>query len=164
MTIYSLCHTCIVWISRYTLLVGHPPFETQSLKDTYTKIKKNEYHIPSRIGPLARALIIRMLQPDPSSRLVLFIALIEIHAMLTLVIFLFLLLYSPNVDQVLNDDFMTQGYMPSRLPLSCLTMPPRFDPRLNNSIIAVRRPLGEINRESPLISNEIQGSFSLLSL
>ena len=47
--------------------------------------------------------------------------------------------------------------MPSRLPLSCLTMPPRFDPRLNNSIIAVRRPLGEINRDSPLISNELQG-------
>ena len=61
----------------------------------------------------------------------------------------------PNVDQVLSDDFMTQGYMPSRLPLSCLTMPPRFDPRLNNSIIAVRRPLGEINRESPLISNDV---------
>ncbi|XP_057378391.1 serine/threonine-protein kinase PLK1-like [Daphnia carinata] len=115
----------------YTLLVGHPPFETQTLKDTYSKIKKNEYHVPSRIGPLARNLITSMLRADPSSR--------------------------PNVDQVLNDDFMTQGYMPSRLPLSCLTMPPRFDPRLSTSIIAVRRPLGEINRESPLISNEVQG-------
>ncbi|XP_046453987.1 serine/threonine-protein kinase PLK1-like [Daphnia pulex] len=115
----------------YTLLVGHPPFETQSLKDTYSKIKKNEFHVPSRIGPLARTLIIKMLQADPSSR--------------------------PTVDQCLNDDFMTQGYMPSRLPLSCLTMPPRFDPRLNNSLIAVRRPLGEINRDSPLISNEVQG-------
>ena len=52
---------------------------------------------------------------------------------------------------------MTQGYMPSRLPLSCLTMPPRFDARLNNSLIAVRRPLGEINRDSPIISNEMQG-------
>lgn len=66
----------------------------------------------------------------------------------------------PNVDQILNDDFMTQGYMPSRLPLSCLTMPPRFDPRLSTSIIAVRRPLGEINRESPLISNEVQGNLT----
>lgn len=53
---------------RYTLLVGRPPFETQSLKDTYSKIKRNEYHIPSRIGPLARALITRMLQGDPCSR------------------------------------------------------------------------------------------------
>ena len=60
-----------VWLNcfdRYTLLVGHPPFETQSLKDTYSKIKRNEYHIPSRIGPLARTLISRMLQADPLSR------------------------------------------------------------------------------------------------
>ena len=54
----------------FTLLVGHPPFETQSLKDTYTKIKKNEYHIPSRIGPQARLLIIAMLQADPANRFV----------------------------------------------------------------------------------------------
>jgi len=114
----------------YTLLVGHPPFETQSLKDTYSKIKRNEYHIPSRIGPLARTLISRMLQADPLSR--------------------------PNVDQVLSDDFMTLGYMPSRLPLSCLTMPPRFDARINNSNINARRPLGEVNREPALlITNEI---------
>jgi polo-like kinase 1 len=48
---------------------------------------------------------------------------------------------------------MTCGYMPTRLPLSCLTMAPRFDARLNSSIIAVRRPLGEVNRETktPLI-------------
>lgn len=30
----------------YTLLVGKPPFETSCLKDTYMKIKKNEYHVP----------------------------------------------------------------------------------------------------------------------
>ena len=47
----------------------------------------------------------------------------------------------------MKHDFITLGYMPSRLPLSCLTMPPRFDTRLNNSIMAARRPLGEVNRE-----------------
>lgn len=31
---------------RYTLLVGKPPFETPCLKDTYIRIKKNEYTIP----------------------------------------------------------------------------------------------------------------------
>lgn len=46
----------------YTLLVGKPPFETQSLKETYERIKKNEYHIPSRVGPLAKKLIMRLLQ------------------------------------------------------------------------------------------------------
>ena len=55
--------------------------------------------------------------------------------------------------------------MPSRLPLSYLTMPPRFDPRLNNTIIAVRRPLEEINRDSPLFSNELQGiDYPLISI
>ena len=46
----------------YTLLVGKPPFETQTLKDTYARIKKNEYHIPSRVGPLAKKLISKLLQ------------------------------------------------------------------------------------------------------
>ena len=53
---------------RYALLVGRHPFETQSLKDTCCKIKRNEYHIPFCIGPLARALISRMLQGDPACR------------------------------------------------------------------------------------------------
>ncbi|XP_047493190.1 serine/threonine-protein kinase PLK1-like isoform X1 [Penaeus chinensis] len=101
----------------YTLLVGKPPFETQTLKDTYMRIKKNEYHIPSRIGPLARSLIQRLLQGDPTRR--------------------------PNVDSILADDFMTMGYIPTRLPTSCLTMAPRFDSRC--SIVATRKPLLEIN-------------------
>ena len=46
----------------YTLLVGKPPFETQTLKDTYAKIKKNEYHVPSKVGSLAKKLIMKMLQ------------------------------------------------------------------------------------------------------
>ena len=62
------CITLFPFLCRFTLLVGHPPFETQTLKDTYTKIKKNEYHIPSRIGHQARTLIIAMLQADPASR------------------------------------------------------------------------------------------------
>ncbi|CAL4150380.1 unnamed protein product, partial [Meganyctiphanes norvegica] len=102
----------------YTLLVGKPPFETQTLKDTYMRIKKNEYHIPSRIGPLARSLIQKLLQGDPTKR--------------------------PNVGDILQDDFMTMGYIPTRLPTSCLTMAPRFDARINQSIVA-RKPLLEIN-------------------
>ncbi len=31
---------------RYTLLVGKPPFETSCLKETYIRIKKNEYSVP----------------------------------------------------------------------------------------------------------------------
>ncbi|XP_043236979.1 serine/threonine-protein kinase PLK1-like [Amphibalanus amphitrite] len=105
----------------YTLLVGRPPFETESLKETYTRIKKNEYSVPKTIGPLARNLIHRILQGDPARR--------------------------PTVDQILHDDFMTMGYIPVRLPTSCLTMAPRFDTKMNVSIVA-RRPLVELNKES----------------
>jgi len=103
----------------YTLLVGKPPFETQTLKDTYTRIKKNEYHIPSRVGPLAKALISKLLQHEPMKR--------------------------PSVSEVLKDDFLTLGYMPPRLPVSCLTMAPRFDTQNNQSLIARRNPLKEVN-------------------
>eukprot|EP00092_Neocalanus_flemingeri_P056087 GFUD01066417.1.p1 GENE.GFUD01066417.1~~GFUD01066417.1.p1 ORF type:complete len:583 (+),score=177.10 GFUD01066417.1:138-1886(+) len=115
----------------YTLLVGKPPFETQTLKDTYTRIKKNEYHIPSRVGPLARNLIQRLLQHDPEKR--------------------------PSVAEILKDDFMTMGYLPPRLPVSCLTMAPRFDTKNNASLIARRTPLMEVNKEPGLGS---QGSLS----
>lgn len=74
-----------IFTFRYTLLVGKPPFETQTLKDTYLKIKKNDYHIPGRIGPVARSLIQRLLQGDPTRR--------------------------PTVDMIIADDFMTMGKM-----------------------------------------------------
>jgi len=105
----------------YTMLVGRPPFETESLKETYTRIKRNEYTIPVSVAPLARSLIERILQSDPSQR--------------------------PTVDQIMHDDFMTMGYIPTRLPASCLTMAPRFDAKLNASIVA-RRPLLELNRKA----------------
>jgi len=113
----------------YTLLVGKPPFETQTLKDTYTRIKKNEYHIPSRVGPLARNLIQRLLQHEPVKR--------------------------PSVAEILRDDFMTMGYLPPRLPVSCLTMAPRFDTKDN--VIARRTPLMEVNKQPGTGS---QGSLS----
>ena len=50
----------------------------------------------------------------------------------------------PNVVKILQDDFITQGYMPSRLPTSCLTMAPRFDTKLQQ---IKRGPLQEINKE-----------------
>ena len=79
------CHNFfVIYVSyRYTLLTGKPPFETQTLQDTYKKIKKNEYVIPSRMSPLAKSLIQRLLHAKPSSR--------------------------PTVEDILADDFMTKG-------------------------------------------------------
>ncbi|XP_005094273.1 serine/threonine-protein kinase PLK1 isoform X2 [Aplysia californica] len=88
---------CIV----YTLLVGKPPFETSCLKDTYMRIKKNEYHIPHKITVPASNLINRLLKANPTER--------------------------PNMDQIMEDPFFTSGCLPPRLPTSCLTMVPRLD-------------------------------------
>ncbi|GAB1598412.1 mucin-5AC-like isoform X1 [Argonauta hians] len=87
---------CIV----YTLLVGKPPFETSSLKDTYNKIKKNDYDIPPHVSPKARFLIHKLLQADPNHR--------------------------PNMDQIMTFDFFKEP-IPKRLPISCLSNEPRID-------------------------------------
>merc|ERR1719351_241953 len=113
----------------YTLLVGKPPFETQTLKDTYNRIRKNEYHIPSRVGPLANSLIVRLLQDDPTKR--------------------------PSLEAMLKDDFMTLGYMPHNLPVSCLTMAPRFDARDRAPLIAVKGGTQKIS--NALVSGEVDG-------
>lgn len=86
----------------YTLLIGKPPFETSCLKDTYAKIKKNDYIIPpNKVSPQAKNLINHLLQAEPTLR--------------------------PTMSQILQDEFFYCGYMPPRLPTTCLSMPPRFD-------------------------------------
>ncbi|KAL4659106.1 serine/threonine-protein kinase PLK1-like [Arapaima gigas] len=103
----------------YTLLVGKPPFETSCLKDTYVRIKKNEYTIPRHINPVAASLIRRMLHPDPTLR--------------------------PRISSLLEDDFFTSGYVPLRLPTTCLTMPPRFSITPSSLEKSLRRPLAALN-------------------
>ena len=80
----------MVFVTRYTLLVGKPPFETSSLKDTYSRIKRNEYRIPSSISRDARNLIQKLLQADPKHR--------------------------PTTDSILTDPFFI-GFIPAKLPI-----------------------------------------------
>ncbi|XP_071955644.1 serine/threonine-protein kinase PLK1-like [Antedon mediterranea] len=101
----------------YTLLVGKPPFETTCLKDTYMKIKKNDYYIPSKVSSPARSLIQRLLKNDPTMR--------------------------PSVGGLLCDDFFQSGYLPPRLPTSCLTMAPRFANCTSSA--QTRKPLLDLN-------------------
>jgi len=104
----------------YTLLVGKPPFETSSLKETYMRIKKNEYYIPSKVCHSAQLLIIKMLRPDPSAR--------------------------PRIHEILQDPFF-DGYCPANLPISSLTTAPRFPDMPSTSVLATaRKPLAEYNR------------------
>jgi len=84
----------------YTLLIGHPPFETKSLRETYNRIRNNEYTIPSRISDNAAKLIQKMLQANPANR--------------------------PSMKEILADEFFTKGFFPNRLPESSVTASPRW--------------------------------------
>ncbi|XP_071976203.1 serine/threonine-protein kinase PLK1 [Engystomops pustulosus] len=111
----------------YTLLVGKPPFETSCLKETYLRIKKNEYSIPKHINPVAAALIQKMLRSDPNTR--------------------------PTIDELLTDEFFTSGHIPNRLPTTCLTVPPRFSIAPSTIDPSFRKPLTAINKgqDSPIV-------------
>lgn len=54
----------------YTLLFGHPPFESPDIKQTYKKIKHCQYTIPLSppTSTEAKSLITSLLSPLPSSR------------------------------------------------------------------------------------------------
>ncbi|XP_069993490.1 serine/threonine-protein kinase PLK1-like [Penaeus vannamei] len=84
----------------YALLVGQPPFETETLKETYSRITTNKYVIPPLISDAARHLIRRFLHPDPNAR--------------------------PRLDQVVNHEFFTTGVVPRSLPSSACTQVPKF--------------------------------------
>lgn len=84
----------------YALLVGRPPFETSTLKETYLRITSNTYTIPSNISLTAKRFITKCLQPQPEQR--------------------------PSINEILVDEFFTSGYMPKQLSTSCCTSPPTF--------------------------------------
>lgn len=75
----------------YILLVGRPPFETETVKKTYKKIKKGQYIVPEdRCGPSAQHLITSMLHAISSERI--------------------------KIEEILEHDFFTNGYLPDQLP------------------------------------------------
>ncbi|KOC62866.1 Serine/threonine-protein kinase plk-1 [Habropoda laboriosa] len=84
----------------YALLVGQPPFDTATLKETYARICNNHYRevddtIASRSG---QDLIKWLLQPNPELR--------------------------PSLERVKEHAYLTKEYVPSTLPrISCFQMP-----------------------------------------
>jgi serine/threonine protein kinase len=53
----------------YAMLVGQPPFEAGSVRDTLSKIRNAEIRIPAFISPCAADLITKMLMPNPNQRI-----------------------------------------------------------------------------------------------
>ncbi|KRX90386.1 Serine/threonine-protein kinase PLK1 [Trichinella pseudospiralis] len=124
----------------YTLLVGNPPFETSSLKDTYSRIQRNDYHLPSRLSPAARHMILRLLQSDPKNR--------------------------PTIKETLNFEFMTSGFCPLRLPTSCLTMAPKFPVEALRAPLQLdRKPLAAFNsvKQEIAVDTHLGTLFRLLT-
>ncbi|KXJ68237.1 hypothetical protein RP20_CCG004887 [Aedes albopictus] len=53
----------------YTFLVGKPPFDTEGVKSTLTKVVLSNYTIPSYISAEARDLIDQLLKKNPAERI-----------------------------------------------------------------------------------------------
>ncbi|XP_063987432.1 serine/threonine-protein kinase PLK4 [Diachasmimorpha longicaudata] len=53
----------------YTLLVGRPPFDTDAVKSTLTRVVMADYKIPSHLSDMARDLIERLLRKNPLERI-----------------------------------------------------------------------------------------------
>jgi tRNA A-37 threonylcarbamoyl transferase component Bud32 len=67
-------HTVDVWalgVLLYEFLTGHPPFESNSLDETYSNIVNTDYTMPEYISAPAKDLVARLLQRDPSKRITL---------------------------------------------------------------------------------------------
>jgi serine/threonine protein kinase len=82
------------------MLVGQPPFETATLKETYARIVGNKYALPPLASEPARSLICELLQPKPEDR--------------------------PKLDEICKHEFFTSGYMPETLSPSCCYTMPKF--------------------------------------
>lgn len=76
------------------------------------------------INPVAASLIQKMLRSDPATR--------------------------PTIDELLNDEFFTSGYIPARLPTTCLTVPPRFSITPTALDANGRKPLTALNKGGAL--------------
>lgn len=53
----------------YTLLVGKPPFDTNAVKSTLTRVVMADYQIPSHLSQNAKNLIDKLLKKNPKDRI-----------------------------------------------------------------------------------------------
>ncbi len=71
-----------IFLFRYTMLLGKPPFETTNLKETYRCIREARYTIPASLSLPAKQLISSMLAQNPVDR--------------------------PHLDDIIRHEFFTQ--------------------------------------------------------
>ncbi|KAI1708132.1 protein kinase domain-containing protein [Ditylenchus destructor] len=88
-----------IGIMAYVMLVGKPPFETETVDETYQKIKQNNVQFPEHVSSEARALVLALLTSDPTKR--------------------------PSAVEAKSMPFFDTE-LPPTLPKSCLTRPATF--------------------------------------
>ncbi|KAH8032825.1 hypothetical protein HPB51_002979 [Rhipicephalus microplus] len=81
--VFDSLRSVAVWASWFTVPVGHPPFQTHTLKKTYGRINKSNYRVTFTLSSCARKLIRKLLKPDSKRR--------------------------PNAEAILEDEFMLCG-------------------------------------------------------
>lgn len=106
----------------YALLVGQPPFDTATLKETYARICNNHYRevddsIASRSG---QDLIRWLLQSNPELR--------------------------PSLERVKEHAYLTKEYVPTSLPHTCCYQMPPTSIIEPSSVSTVARGQQEANK------------------
>ncbi|XP_021922749.1 serine/threonine-protein kinase PLK1-like [Zootermopsis nevadensis] len=119
----------------YAMLVGQPPFETATLKETYARIVGNKYALPPLASEPARSLICELLQPKPEDR--------------------------PKLDEICKHEFFTSGYMPESLsPSCCYTMPKFASVAL---LSRPPQPQSQIICQAPILSQDLKSLTNSVS-
>lgn len=84
----------------YAMLCGRPPFESSTLKETYTRIATNKYILPQHVSIAAKSLIRHLLTAEPYLR--------------------------PTLERISMDNFFLDGFMPEELSPSTCDSRPKF--------------------------------------
>lgn len=92
-----------VGVLIYTMLVGYPPFQTDSVKKTYKRIKRSNYTFPEHlnISTSIKDLIKQILVVEPSKR--------------------------PSISSLFEHEFFNKQEFPISIPVSALIAPPFWD-------------------------------------
>ena len=124
----------------YTLIIGKPPFETNNVKETYKRIKNDNYSFPENalISEPSKELIQSILVLDPNKR--------------------------PNLDQILASDFFNMGInVPKLLQPSTLACPPSLN--YIKQFIPDVGPNGILNnyKSKKKVYNNVDGNDDIIS-
>lgn len=95
-----------IGVLLFTLLVGYPPFQTDSVKLTYKRIKKSSYSFPDyvQLSGVSKDLIKQILVVDPYKRI--------------------------QLKGIFEHDFFTKEELPTVIPLSSLVAPPLWNDQI----------------------------------